>query len=358
MDFGQNIFHLGQYKVSGRSSGSEGMELALRIVFEQLLDQRSFRRIKNSEHKRIILSFEGAWHGWTMLNTMLNNRAFFKVGLPEVTAKNFPIRFEQIPFGDTQLLIEYFAQKGSEILAVVVEPIQGDAGIIVPEIGYLRTLAELSKQSGAFLIADEILTFAKTGKYFAMYDEQGPIATDITVIGKYLGMGLIPVSFVIAREDFRVRACATVSTYDLRPTTCSVIKRGIEYIEEQGLLEKTEELGKWLRAEIHSKLVVQFPSLYRCVRGMGFLNGIELMQYSSMYVDRIRNTMIECGVYLEVMSGAGKRSHGLRYLYPALRIAPALIISQEELQEAVEAMVLASKQLLQQNQVLQKTINV
>lgn len=86
-----------------------------------------------------------------------------------------------------------------------MEPIQGDAGIIIPPEGYLRHLSGLCQSNETLLVADEVLTFAKTGKYFAMNDKEGHIPTDITVIGKSLGMGVLSTSMVIARKDLTIR---------------------------------------------------------------------------------------------------------------------------------------------------------
>jgi ornithine--oxo-acid transaminase len=332
-----------EYQVSGRNSGSEGMELALRLVFENRFDSRRLTLRPGQEERRVILTFEGAWHGWTPGVLSVINRRHFKIGLPGFDADG-PFGFEarHLPFGDEDLLAAFFKQEGHSLAAVVVEPVQGDAGIIVPPPGYLRTLARLCEQYGALLVADEVLTFAKTGKFFALADDDGPIKSDITVIGKSLGMGILSTSMVIARRSLSVRSCGAVSTSDLRPLTCAVIAAGLKHLVAERLLDAPSRLGPSLRQDIEERLVRRFPEIYREVRGSGFLNGIELTERGAHSVNRLRASLIDCGVFVELMAGAGPRSGGMRYLFPTVRIAPPLITSPEDLSEIVSRMAKAT----------------
>ena len=340
-------FTYGEYHVSGRSSGSEGMELALRLALESRQDHRNLNKNTKKSLKNRILSFEGAWHGWTHGLLPLINRRHFNFKLPQLFLENnLKLEFSILPFGKAEILEDFFKEHGNSLLAVVVEPIQGDAGIILPPIGYLRYLQGLCKKYDAILIADEVLTFAKTGKFFAMNDEEGPIKTDITVIGKSLGMGIIPVSMVIAKKEFNVRACGAVATTDLRPLTCTIIEKGIQYIFRENLLEKSYIAGKVLRETLQKEVISLFPDIYAQVRGMGFLNGIELNQKSAMNVHTLRQCMIENGVYVEFMSGAGKRSNNLSYVFPTMRIAPPLITNYDEIKNIVECISKGSRDFL------------
>jgi acetylornithine/N-succinyldiaminopimelate aminotransferase len=327
------------YRVSGRNSGSEGMELALRLVLESRFDRRRLRAVPGAEQRDIVLAFEGAWHGWSGGLLPLINRRHYRIGLPTIApktdAEQFGFRTEHIPFGDLDAAREWFERNGDRALAVVVEPVQGDAGILVPEQGYLRELAALAKRSGALLVADEVLTFAKTGRFFAMTDDEGPIPTDITVIGKSLGMGALSTSMVIARRELGVRPTGAVATSDLRPLTCAVIRAGLEHIVAEGLVERSADVGAQLGRLLRDGVVAEFPDLYREARGVGLIHGIELTEHAAARIGELRTCMIRAGVYAEFMSGAGRRSRGLRYVYPTMRVAPPLVVSTEDVETIV-----------------------
>ncbi|MDP9794198.1 acetylornithine/succinyldiaminopimelate/putrescine aminotransferase [Catenuloplanes nepalensis] len=329
-------FPAADYRVSGRNSGSEGMELALRLVLESRFDHRRLRAVPGAEERDVVLGFEGAWHGWSGGLLPLMNRRHYRIGLPSVDPERFGFRTEHIPFGDPDAAREWFASNGGRVLAVVVEPIQGDAGILTPPEGYLRELAALAKESGALLVADEVLTFAKTGRFFAMTDERGAIPTDVTVIGKSLGMGAVSTSMVIARRELGVRPTGTVSTSDLRPLTCAVIRAGLEHIVAEGLLERSATVGGRLGELLRDRLVADFPDLYREARGTGLIHGVELTDHAAANLGELRSTMIRNGVYVEFMSGAGRRSHGLRYLNATMRVAPPLVSTVDDV-EAIAA---------------------
>lgn len=330
-------FPAGQYHVSGRNSGSEGNELALRLVLESRFDARRLRHQRSKERRDTILAFEGAWHGWTGGLVQLLNRRHYQVGLPVAdTAAPYAIQVEHIPFGDPTALKERFATLADRLLAVVVEPIQGDAGILVPPPGYLRGLSRLCAANDVLLVADEVLTFAKTGSYFAMRDADGPVPTDITVIGKYLGMGAVSTSMVIARRELAVRASGAVATSDLRPSNCAVIRDGIEHIESHGLLQRSAEVGADLAKQLDTALVGRHPEMFAEVRGAGFMLGVELTATAAARIGALRRELIEAGVYAEFMSGAGKRSGGRRYIHPTLRIVLPLNTDRTSIGEIVD----------------------
>jgi acetylornithine/succinyldiaminopimelate/putrescine aminotransferase len=336
-------FPFGRYHVAGRNSGSEGVELAMRLLAEARYDYRRQRLRDEFKGRDTILAFEGAWHGWTGGVVPLLNRRHYRVGLmPTPEAAAYGLRVAWIPFGDSAALREFFAQNGGRLLSVIVEPLQGDAGILCPPPKYLRELAGLTRSAGALLVADEVLTFAKTGRFFAMRDEAGPIPTDITVIGKSLGMGVISVSLVIARQELTIRPTGAVCTSDLRPFACGVMSAGCRFLHERGLVAAAHERGLLLRGLLEERLVARFPEVYAEVRGLGLLNGVELTAEVAPRVTDLRTKLIAAGVYVEVMSGAGRRSGGLRYIYPTLRFAPPLVITEDEIHRLVESAVVGT----------------
>ncbi|RKH07611.1 aminotransferase class III-fold pyridoxal phosphate-dependent enzyme [Corallococcus sp. CA053C] len=321
------------YHASGRNSGSEGLELALRLVLESNFDRRRMAPKPERAERKTVLAFEGAWHGWTQGLASLLNRRHYRLGLPLPTTEDLDVRF--LPFGEAEHLESFFAEHGRKLAAVFVEPIQGDAGILVPPAGYLRRLATLCREHEVLLVADEVLTFAKTGRFFGMTDAEGPIPTDITVIGKSLGMGVVSTSMVIARRELSVRSSGAVSTSDLRPLTSAVMRSGIQYLNGEGLVERTGPLGEGLRAQLRKDVAQAFPEVFQEVRGLGYMNGIELTEKAAGSLGKLRARLLDAGIFVEFMAGAGRRSRGLRYLFPAMRIAPPLIAGEDDLQEMV-----------------------
>ncbi|GAA3167263.1 MULTISPECIES: aminotransferase class III-fold pyridoxal phosphate-dependent enzyme [Streptomyces] len=339
-------FPTGRYHVSGRNSGSEGNELALRLVLESRFDGRRLRHRPGKERRDTILAFQGAWHGWTGGLVPLLNRRYYRAGLPAPdAAAPYGLRVDHIPFGDPDALAEYFAASADRLLAVVVEPIQGDAGILAPPPGYLRDLARRCAADEVLLVADEVLTFAKTGQWFAMRDADGPVPTDITVIGKFLGMGAVSTSMVIARKELAARSSGTVTTSDLRPLPCAVIRDGIEHIGAEGLLRRSAEVGARLAERLDAALVGGHPDVFTEVRGVGSMLGVELTAAAADRIGALRTQLIEAGVYAEFMAGAGKRSGGRRYIHPTLRIVLPLTATAAQADEIVDRVAAGAREL-------------
>lgn len=330
-------FPASKYHVSGRSSGSEGIELALRLALESRWDAGRMCWHNERRQRRTIVAFEGAWHGWTSACVSLLNRPYFRRGLVNsADADPDGVQIAFLPFGETAIIEDFFKANQDSVLAVLVEPIQGDAGIVVPPLGYLRRLAELCRIHETLLIADEVLTFAKSGDFFALQDDV-PISPDITVIGKSLGFGVAPISMVIARRDLTIRPIGGVATSDLRPFVCGIMKAGIEYLVKQRLLERSRALGAFL-AEQLSALVQAFPKVFTHARGRGFLHGLVLTKAATPFARDLRLSILEHGALIELMSGAGIRSHGLPFSYPAIRVAPPLIADEDDLRVIIKSM--------------------
>lgn len=329
-------FPAGAYHACGRNSGSEGMELALRLVLEDRFELQRVAPRPGRERRTRVLAFEGAWHGWTAGVASLLNRRHFRIGLPEWSgAAPYGLEVVHLPFGDAEALAEVFARDGDTFAAAIVEPIQGDAGILLPPPGYLRQLATLCREHGARLVADEVLTFAKSGAWFAMSDEGGPIPTDVTVIGKSLGMGMISTAMVIARRELSVRPSGAVATSDLRPFTCRVMRAGLRVISEQRLIERSAELGPELGGAL-GEVARGAPEVFQAARGRGYLHGLELTEAAAAHLDALRRSLFDAGVHVEFMAGAGRRSRRHRYLFPALRVAPPLVAEKVDLVQIAE----------------------
>jgi acetylornithine/N-succinyldiaminopimelate aminotransferase len=160
--------------------------------------------------------------------------------------------------------------------------------------------------------------------------DDGPVLSDITVIGKSLGFGVCPISMVIARSDLTIRPIGGVATCDLRPFACAVINAGMECLVREGLLQRSRTLGERL-AEHLSALVRAFPKIFSHARGQGYLHGVELTRTAAPFARDLRLSILEHGALVEIMSGAGIRSHGLPYSYPTIRVAPPLIADVDDI---------------------------
>ena len=330
-------FPTSKYHVSGRSSGSEGVEFALRLALETRWDARRMCWHNDRRQRRLILAFEGAWHGWTSAGVSLLNRLYFRQGLVDARSEDpSSVHVVFLPFGELAILEEFFKSNKESVLAVLVEPIQGDAGIVVPPMGYLRRVADLCRMHESLLIADEVLTFAKTGDFFALHDDV-PVTSDITVIGKSLGFGVCPISMVIARRELTIRPIGGVATCDLRPFACAVVKAGIDCLVRRGLLERSRILGARLGEQL-SALVAAFPRVFSHARGQGYLHGLELTREAAPFARDLRISILEHGTLVEIMSGAGLRSHSLPYSFPAIRVAPPLIADDNDINKIIRSM--------------------
>jgi len=123
---------------------------------------------------------------------------------------------------------------------------------------------------------------------------------------------------------------------------CGLMLAGLREMVDGSLLTRSATLGKELRLRLQEEVVDPHPDVFREVRGLGYLNGIELTEHASVAVPRFRALLIENGVFAEFMAGAGRRSCGHRYLFPALRIAPPLIADRDDLGVIVEGICAAT----------------
>ncbi|HEY1729900.1 MAG TPA: ornithine--oxo-acid transaminase [Candidatus Baltobacteraceae bacterium] len=222
--------------------------------------------------------------------------------------------FVSVPYDDIAALEKALTD---DVCAFLVEPIQAEAGIIVPKTGYMREAAELCKQRGVLFVADEIQTgLARTGKLFALdYDEVKP---DLLILGKALGGGVYPVSAVVGRREVMdvFDPGSHGSTWGGNPLACAVAREAIRVMNDENLAQAATERGDQLTyelADMRSRNMVE-------IRGQGLLLGIELK--------------VPARKYCEALAKAGvltKETHS-----HVIRICPPLIISEEDVEELAE----------------------
>ncbi len=216
------------------------------------------------------------------------------------------------------------ALKDPNVAAFMVEPIQGEAGVIVPDEGYLRQAYEMCRSKNVLLICDEVQTgLGRTGKMLGSDHEN--VKPDILILGKALSGGVLPVSAVLARDEIMlsIKPGQHGSTFGGNPLACRVAITALQVIKEEKLPQNADHLGKIFRKEMQ-RLVDRYPVI-RLVRGKGLLNAVVIQPTKS------GKTAWDVCVRLKNEGLLAKPTHG-----DIIRFAPPLVISEEEIYWAVE----------------------
>ena len=286
------------------NSGAEAVETALKAA------RKWGERVKGIEPNRTeIIVCSNNFHGRTISIVGFSTDEQYRAGFGP-----FPAGFRHVPFGDVAALRRAITP---QTVAFLVEPIQGEAGVIVPPEGYLRTVAETCKENNVLLIADEIQSgLGRTGKLFA-YMHDG-ITPDVLIAGKALSGGFYPVSVVMSsREVLGVfRPGDHGSTFGGNPLACAVARAALRVIVEERLAERSAELGAYALARLQrmrSENVVE-------VRGRGLWLAIELNVPARPICEALRDRGVLC-----------KETHET-----VIRIAPPLVIRREDLDWGLE----------------------
>ena len=286
------------------NSGAEAVETAVKTA------RKWGYKVKGiPDGKAEIIVCANNFHGRTVTLISCSTETQYRWGFGPFTPG-----FKVIPFGDAQALEEAI---GPNTCAFLVEPIQGEAGIIIPPKGFLQEAAEICRRNGVLLAADEIQSgLGRTGKLFA-YMHEG-IQPDILIIGKALGGGFYPVSAVLAaREILGVfRPGDHGSTFGGNPLACAVARAALRVLVEEKLTERSAELGAYFLGLLRS---LDSP-LIKEVRGRGLWIGMELNTEARPYCEKLKNEGVLC-----------KETHD-----KVIRIAPPLVIRREEIDWAFE----------------------
>jgi ornithine--oxo-acid transaminase len=251
-----------------------------------------------------IIVCENNFHGRTTTITGFSSEPLYRDGFGPFTPG-----FVTIPFGDAEALEEAITPN---TCAFLFEPIQCEAGILIPRDGFLRDAADICRRRQVLLAADEIQTgLGRTGRMFACQDEG--VQPNIYILGKALSGGMYPVSAVVSsREILGVfRPGSHGSTYGGNPLACAVARAALRVIEDERLADRSAELGAWMLYEMRK---ICHPHI-REIRGRGLLIGIELLVPARPYCERLKDLGLLC-----------KETHD-----NVIRLAPPLIISQEDL---------------------------
>lgn len=294
----------GKNMVLPMNTGAEAVESAIKVA------RRWAYEVKGVEdNKAEIIGCNGNFHGRTMGAVSLSSEKEYQRGFGPILPG-----FKLIPYGDEESLKAAITPNTA---AFIVEPIQGEAGIVMPPKGFLKAAEQICKENNVLFITDEIQTgLARTGKMFAhQWDEVTP---DVIILGKALGGGVMPISAVVANSDILgvLNPGSHGSTFGGNPLACAVSLASLEVLEEEKLTERSLELGNYFQEQLRG---INNPVIKE-VRGSGLFIGVELTEPARKYCEQLMEKGLLC-----------KETHDY-----VIRFAPPLIISKEEIDWALE----------------------
>ena len=301
--------YFGYDKVLPMNTGAEGDETAIKLCRKWAYQKKGI-----SENEARIIVCEGNFHGRTITVISMSSD-------PEARNEFGPYTpgFITIPYNNIDALEKEL--KNPNVAGFLVEPIQGEAGVFVPDEGYLKKAYDLCRKNNVLFIADEVQTgIARTGRLLAC-DHEG-IHPDVLILGKALSGGVLPVSAVLADDDIMltIKPGEHGSTFGGNPVAAKVAIAALEVVKEEKLAENAERLGEIFRNEFRSIK----SEMIKLVRGKGLLNAVVIAPKGGKEAWDVCLTMKEYGLI-------AKPTHG-----DIIRFAPPLTITEEQLRDAIE----------------------
>lgn len=301
-------------KVLPMNSGAEAVETAVKLARKWSYEVKGI-----SENAAKIIVCENNFHGRTTTIVSFSND-------PDANQNYGPFTpgFVKIPYNDLAALEETLRNDAQNIAAFLAEPIQGEAGVFVPDEGFLKGASELCKKYNVLFIADEVQTgIARTGRLIACHHED--VQPDILILGKALSGGMYPVSAVLANDEIMnvIKPGQHGSTFGGNPIACAVAVAALDVVEEEKLSERAEDLGQLFRSEIEK--LIQKTDLITKVRGKGLLNAILINDTPDS------KTAWNLCLQLKENGLLAKPTHG-----NIIRLAPPLVITEEQLLDCVK----------------------
>jgi ornithine--oxo-acid transaminase len=297
----------GMEKVLPMNSGAEAVETAIKTARKWGYTKKGV-----APERAEIIVMEGNFHGRTTTIVGFSSEAQYREGFGPFTPG-----FRSVPYGEAAAVLDAINEN---TVAVLCEPIQGEAGVVVPPAGYLRALREITRAENVLLIADEIQTgLGRTGRMFAC-DYEG-VVPDMYILGKALGGGLYPVSAVVSTDGILgvFRPGDHGSTFGGNPLASAVAREALRVIVEERLPERAAEMGEYF---IQGLRAIGSPQVKE-IRGKGLLIGVELKREAGParpFCERLAERGVLC-----------KETHE-----QVIRFAPPLIITREEIDWALE----------------------
>ena len=316
-------------KVLLQNSGAEAVENAVKIA-------------RKHTGRQAVVTFQNAFHGRTLMTMSMTSKVKpYKYGFgpfaPEVYKAPFPYSYRKPQQMSEEEYTDFMIQQFNDFLlkevapetiaAVVMEPVQGEGGFIVPDKSFVRAVKSICEQHGILFVADEIQTgFARTGGYFA--SEHFDVIPDLITVSKSLGAGT-PISGVIGRRDVMDAADQGElgGTYSGSPLGCRAALAVLDVIEEEGLNQRALQIGEKIR-ERFTYLAKEFPFIGD-VRGLGAMNAIEIVGEGKVPDKELtKKILLEAQHRGLLLLGAGVYGNVIRFLMP-------LVITDSELEEGL-----------------------
>ncbi len=301
----------GYDKLLPMNSGAEAVETALKLA------RRWGYKVKGiPDNEALIIVCDGNFHGRTITIVTLSND-------PESYSQYGPFTpgFVRVPYDDTEAVRKVLEEKGDKVAAMLMEPIQGEAGVYVPHDGYIKECYDLCQRYGCLFIADEVQTgIGRTGRLMAC-DYEG-VHPDIVTIGKALSGGLLPISAVLANDEVMLTILPGEhgSTFGGYPLAAKVAVEALSVFRDEHLTENAYDMGLIFREEI-GKIKSPF---FKFVRGKGLLNAVVTEPQKGIEAWDICLKLRDAGLL-------AKPTH--RHI---IRFAPPLVIGGKELGEAID----------------------
>lgn len=304
--------YLGYDKVLPMNTGAEAVETAIKLARKWAYEVKGI-----SKDKAKIVVCSNNFHGRTTTIISFSNDPDAKGNFGPYTDG-----FIEIPYNDLDAARE--ALSADNIAGILIEPIQGEAGVFVPDDGYLKKIKEICEESNVLFIADEIQTgIARTGKLLACDHEK--VKPDILILGKAISGGVYPVSAVLARDSIMnvIQPGQHGSTFGGNPLAGKVAIAALEVIKEENLAENAQNMGEIFRTRMNALLGK--TELIRKVRGKGLLNAIEINDSSES------DTAWNICIRLKDYGLLAKPTHG-----NIIRFAPPLVITKEQIHKSCD----------------------
>ena len=294
----------GMEMVLPMNTGAEAVETAIKAA-----RRWGYVRKNIPQDCATIIAFDNNFHGRTTTIVGFSSEPSYRANFGP-----FAPGFVLVPFGD---ILAVRAAMTSHTCAVLIEPIQCEAGVLMPPDGFMRELAALCREQDVLLIADEIQTgLGRTGRMFAC--DHDAVQPDMYVLGKALSGGFYPVSAVVSSRDVLsvFGPGSHGSTFGGNPLGCAVARTALRVIDDENLVERSAVLGAWLLAQVRT---IRHPSIV-AVRGRGLMVAIELNEHARPYCEALKEYGVLC-----------KETHDF-----VIRLSPPLVVSEADLAWAVE----------------------
>jgi len=294
----------GKEMVLPMNTGAEAVETAVKAARRWAYDVKGVEKDKAE-----IIVCEDNFHGRTMTAVSMSSNDEYKRGFGPMLPG-----IKVVPFGDVKALEEAITPNTA---ALILEPIQGEAGINIPPEGYLKAAYEVCKKNNVLFIADEIQSgLGRSGKMFACDWEE--VVPDMYILGKALGGGVFPISCVAANKEILgvFNPGSHGSTFGGNPLACAVSIAALDVLFEEKLVDRSFKLGKYFQEKLRE---IKHPDIKE-VRGKGLFIGVELHVPARPYCEKLQDEGLLC-----------KETHDT-----VIRFAPPLVITKEELDWAIE----------------------